>query len=53
MKGGTIYFGMVTVFVLLVVGIAMYIFGGFQMLQGNFGSMEHGGQTSAAEGSDG
>ncbi len=37
MKGGTIYFGMVTVFTLLVVGIAMYVSGGFQMLQENFG----------------
>ena len=32
MKGGMRYFGMVTVFMLLVVGIAMYISGGFQML---------------------
>ena len=39
MKGGTLYFGIVTVFVLLVVGIAMYVSGGFQMLQENFGSM--------------
>ncbi|MCP4540542.1 MAG: hypothetical protein GY832_25680 [Chloroflexi bacterium] len=39
MKGGTIYFGMVTVFMLAVVGIAMYISGGFQMLQENFGLM--------------
>ncbi len=53
MKDSTIYFGMVTVFVPFVVGIAMYVSGGFQMPQGNFGSMEHGGQTSAAEGSDG
>ena len=31
MKGGTIYFGMVTGFMLLVVGVAMYVSGGFQM----------------------
>jgi hypothetical protein len=32
MKDGRLYFGMVTVFVLLVVGIAIYNSGGFQML---------------------
>ena len=39
MKGGALYFGIVTVFMLLVVGIAMYVSGGFQMLQENFGSL--------------
>ena len=33
MKGGKRYFGMVTVFMLLVVGIAVYSSGGFQMLR--------------------
>jgi len=37
MKGGTIYFGMVTVFMLLVVGGAMYVSGGFQILWDDFG----------------
>ena len=37
MKGGTIYFGMVTVFMLLVVGAAMYMSGGFQVLWDDFG----------------
>jgi membrane protein implicated in regulation of membrane protease activity len=37
MKGGTLYFGMVTVFMLLVVGTAMYISGGFQILWDDFG----------------
>jgi len=32
MKGGTLRFGMVTISMLLVVGIAMYISGGFQVL---------------------
>lgn len=39
MKGATIYFGMVTVFMLLVVGIAMYVSGGFQILWDDFGLM--------------
>lgn len=37
MKGGTIYFGMVTAFMLLVVGAAMYLSGGFQDLWDDFG----------------
>ncbi len=37
MKGGTIYFGMVTGFMLLVVGVAMYASGGFQNLWDDFG----------------
>ena len=36
MKGGTRYFGMITVFMLLMVGIAMYISGAFQMLWEDF-----------------
>ncbi len=44
MKGGMIYFGMiVTVFMLAVVETAMYISGGFQMLQENFGLIGVGG----------
>ena len=39
MKGGMLYFGIVTIFMLAVVGIAMYISGGFQMLQQEFGSI--------------
>jgi Flp pilus assembly protein TadG len=39
MKGGMLYFGIVTVFMLAVVGTAMYISGGFQMLQEDFGSI--------------
>jgi len=35
MKGGTIYFGMVAILILLVVGIAIYTFGGFQMFLGD------------------
>ena len=35
MKSGTIYFGMVAVLILLVVGIAIYTFGGFQMFLGD------------------
>ena len=37
MKGGMLYFGIVTIFMLAVVGTAMYISGGFQMLQEDFG----------------
>jgi hypothetical protein len=37
MKGGTRYLGIVTISMLLVVGIAMYIFGGLQILLGNSG----------------
>jgi hypothetical protein len=36
MKGGMRYFGMVTVFTLLVVVIAMYISSGFQMLREDY-----------------
>jgi len=37
MKGGTIYFGMVAVLMLLVVGTAIYISGGFQILSDDSG----------------
>ncbi|MBN2002229.1 MAG: hypothetical protein JXA21_02630 [Anaerolineae bacterium] len=39
MKSGMLYFGGVTVFMLLVVGVAMTASGGFQMLQKEFGLM--------------
>ncbi len=39
MKAGTIYFGMVTVFMLVVVGGAMYVSGAFQILWDNYGLM--------------
>jgi hypothetical protein len=39
MKGGMIYFGIVTVFMLVVVGIAMYVSDGFQMIQAQYGFM--------------
>ena len=35
MKAGTLYFGMATVFILLVIGIALYTFGGFPVLLGD------------------
>lgn len=43
MKGGTLYFGMGTIFMLVVVGIAIYISGSFQMLQANSGLIEGAG----------
>lgn len=36
MKRNTPYVGMITVFMLLVIGIALYTFGGVQMLLGDF-----------------
>jgi membrane protein implicated in regulation of membrane protease activity len=39
MKGGMLYFGIVTVFALVVMGIAMTVSGGFQMLQEEYGLM--------------
>ena len=37
MKGGMLYFGVTTVIALVVVGVAMYVSGGFQMLQEDYG----------------
>lgn len=37
MKGGMIYFTVATVFVLAVVGVAMVVSGGFDMLRDTFG----------------
>jgi len=39
MKGGMLYFGIVTVFALVVMVVAMTVSGGFQMLQESFGLM--------------